>query len=139
MGASQIVSASRDKDGLTTLIFRDGSIYRGETAGADRNGRGRMLYPDGSWFDGTWLDDKKHGEGLFCAGHGADGGGGALGNGTDGGGDGGMGALTAPVRQRWTHGELEVNRWSTQLRTASSEEGGDGDRPGVGKNDEGVS
>ena len=129
--------------GATTLRYRDGGVYRGDVRGDDRHGRGRMLYADGSWFDGGWCEDKKHGEGIFCDAGQSDGagggGGGAFGNGTDGGGDGGMGALTAPARQVWSHGELEAKRWSAQMRTASS----DGiitepvrGEPGVGVNDE---
>lgn len=40
------------------MIYRDGSIYEGEWTKGLKNGRGRVIYPDGSKLEGIFLENE---------------------------------------------------------------------------------
>jgi hypothetical protein len=51
------------RDGKGFMIWPDGSLYEGYWEENKANGYGRMIHADGDVYEGDWLNDKAHGEG----------------------------------------------------------------------------
>jgi hypothetical protein len=49
------------RDGRGKLIYSNGSIYEGYWKDGKKQGRGRMIYGDGTVYEGEWADDKCEG------------------------------------------------------------------------------
>lgn len=45
------------------MIYKDGSVYKGDWHNDKRAGKGEMTYSDGSVYTGEWKNDKKNGSG----------------------------------------------------------------------------
>lgn len=58
-------SISGNFEGKGALLFPDGSLYEGNLSHNLPFGQGRMIYPDGSYYKGQWLDGLRHGNGEF--------------------------------------------------------------------------
>eukprot|EP00831_Metopus_contortus_P047076 TRINITY_DN378_c0_g1_i2.p1 TRINITY_DN378_c0_g1~~TRINITY_DN378_c0_g1_i2.p1 ORF type:complete len:205 (-),score=55.59 TRINITY_DN378_c0_g1_i2:130-744(-) len=56
---------SNERDGKGVMVWADGSRYDGFWKNNRANGRGRLLHADGDVYEGTWLDDKAHGTGKY--------------------------------------------------------------------------
>ena len=52
-------------DGKGILLWPDGSLYEGYFKAGKLNGRGRLIHADGSVYTGEWKDDKAHGYGTI--------------------------------------------------------------------------
>ena len=52
-------------DGEGTLMFADGTIYKGSFVHQKRNGEGIMLFPNGAEYSGNWNDDLFNGYGTY--------------------------------------------------------------------------
>ena len=53
------------RDGKGVLIWPDGSRYDGYWKDDRANGRGRLIHADGDVYEGEWLNDKAHGYGTY--------------------------------------------------------------------------
>tara|TARA_B100001057_G_scaffold153147_1_gene153279 strand:- start:1231 stop:2679 length:1449 start_codon:yes stop_codon:yes gene_type:complete len=53
------------REGYGRFIFNDGTIYEGEFSGDKINGKGNMVWENGSLYQGNYLDGKRHGFGKF--------------------------------------------------------------------------
>lgn len=53
------------RQGKGKLIWSDGSMYEGWWMNNMTNGRGRLIHADGDVYDGQWLNDKQHGYGQY--------------------------------------------------------------------------
>lgn len=51
------------KEGLGTHTKINGENYIGEFKNDDFHGKGKLMFPDGSFYDGNWVNGMKHGEG----------------------------------------------------------------------------
>ncbi len=52
------------------IYYNDGSNYWGEAKDLLKHGSGQMFYgPTSESYDGTFVDDKRHGEGIYCTEH----------------------------------------------------------------------
>lgn len=47
------------------VTFEGGIEYFGEIMDGKREGRGKQLWPDGTFYDGEWRDDMANGKGVF--------------------------------------------------------------------------
>lgn len=54
-----------DEDGKGRLVFRDGSIYEGQFEGSSLHGRGRMTSSQGWSYEGQWTSDEILGHGIL--------------------------------------------------------------------------
>ena len=54
-------------DGLGTIKFSDGSIYRGVSRKGQFEGKGHMCYSDGDIYHGEWSGGKANGKGTFIS------------------------------------------------------------------------
>lgn len=53
------------REGKGVLIWPDGSRYDGYWKDDRANGRGRLIHADGDVYEGEWLNDKAHGYGTY--------------------------------------------------------------------------
>lgn len=58
-------SGEEVRDGRGVLIWLDGSRYEGYWRDNQANGRGRLIHADGDVYEGQWLNDKAHGKGVY--------------------------------------------------------------------------
>ena len=56
---------ANQRDGKGVMIFTNGSRYDGYWNKNKTNGRGRLIHADGEMYEGDWLDDKAHGKGMY--------------------------------------------------------------------------
>ena len=45
-------------------VWDNGDVFEGYIVNGEKNGRGRMIYEDGTVYVGTWKNDKYHGYGT---------------------------------------------------------------------------
>ena len=57
--------ATQDYQGKGTLIWPDGSRYEGEFYNGHLQGEGTFTWPDGSSYKGEWQNDLPQGQGVF--------------------------------------------------------------------------
>jgi len=55
---------SKKKKVVRRHVFTDGTVYKGEWNGT-RTGNGTCVFSNGSKYVGEWVDDKKHGYGVY--------------------------------------------------------------------------
>ena len=53
------------KDGRGTMLWVDGSFYEGYWENDKANGPGRMLHADSDMYEGNWINDKAQGHGTY--------------------------------------------------------------------------
>jgi hypothetical protein len=53
------------REGKGGMIWPDGSLYEGWCIRDKANGKGRKIDADGNVYDGFWKDDKSHGYGIY--------------------------------------------------------------------------
>ena len=52
-------------DGKGVMVYSDGSTYNGEWKNGKRHGRGTLHYADGRKYEGEFADDQLHGKGII--------------------------------------------------------------------------
>jgi hypothetical protein len=52
-------------DGRGVMLYPDGSTYNGEWKDGKRHGKGILIYADGRRYEGKFADDQLHGEGII--------------------------------------------------------------------------
>jgi len=57
-------SQSNLRDGRGIVIWSNGSRYDGFFLNGKANGRGRIVHAEGDYYEGNWYDDKVHGYGV---------------------------------------------------------------------------
>jgi len=53
------------KEGKGKLLWVDGSVYEGYWSQDKKNGRGRLIKADGDVYVGEWKDDNMEGNGVY--------------------------------------------------------------------------
>jgi len=48
------------------IYYNDGSYYCGEIRDLFKHGTGQVIYPNNETYDGSFVDDKRHGDGIYC-------------------------------------------------------------------------
>jgi len=59
------------RDGKGVMIFYDGSRYDGYWKNNQAHGKGRLIHSDGDCYEGDWANDKAQGKGTYAHGDGA--------------------------------------------------------------------
>jgi hypothetical protein len=52
-------------DGRGVMVYSDGTIYEGEFVDGMCEGKGRLIHAFGDVYEGDWDDNKAHGDGIF--------------------------------------------------------------------------
>ena len=65
------LSQTQIRQGKGVLIWPDGSIYEGYWVDNKANGKGRLVHADGEFYDGYWKADKVHGHCTYLHSDGA--------------------------------------------------------------------
>lgn len=53
-----MVKEKRNVDTIFNLIGADNSSYKGDYYEGKKQGRGKYIWPDGSYFEGDWYDNR---------------------------------------------------------------------------------
>lgn len=64
-GVGEHIWGTCDAASMKSTVKQMNNIYRGEMKGGLRNGFGTFFYANGSQYSGNWVNNSKHGEGLF--------------------------------------------------------------------------
>jgi hypothetical protein len=64
-GVGEHIWGTGDISTMKSTVKQMNNIFRGEMKGGLRNGFGTFFYANGSQYSGNWLNNCKHGEGLF--------------------------------------------------------------------------
>lgn len=48
-----------------TLHYGNGSVYEGEVVNGQREGFGKIVFPDGGVYEGEWKNNKMNGKGTL--------------------------------------------------------------------------
>ena len=60
-----------ERQGRGIMVWNDGSKYVGYWYNDMANDRGRLIHADGDIYEGEWINDKAHGHGTYIHIHGA--------------------------------------------------------------------
>lgn len=69
-GINFIIKTSRntitnEREGRGRQIWPDGSFYEGFWRNDKANGKGRLIHADGDVYEGDWINDKAEGQGIY--------------------------------------------------------------------------
>eukprot|EP00826_Nyctotherus_ovalis_P002977 TRINITY_DN10597_c0_g5_i4.p1 TRINITY_DN10597_c0_g5~~TRINITY_DN10597_c0_g5_i4.p1 ORF type:complete len:201 (+),score=29.13 TRINITY_DN10597_c0_g5_i4:129-731(+) len=56
---------TNELDGKGMILYPDGSQYEGYLKNNEANGKGRLIHADGDVYIGEWVDDKANGKGKY--------------------------------------------------------------------------